>query len=1296
VRPDKKTSYKAEKKAPARAHRQGVVGYSKKSALLEEAITHMNTGKYGRSSAALKELLALDPQNTEARRLFATLHLRLGSLVTAREAFESLANEAIGRQDYWLAESLLREYLAAGPRCIPFLELLAHVHEEKGDEMAAVAELGKAVEILLEDPDPDNPQKPAQIYSKIRQLAPASPVAFQFASLFDIRTGEIRISQCAAQRQTTPSEMPNSQPLQGTTSTAETLGSSDVISWEQMDEAHPAAAPPSADLSSIDAYQAPTDLSPASAVVESTPWSPEPSCTPLTNDKSEGDAAPFLNEPAWDARQAIPTLRGESELDQAAQAETSASMPTIDESPSPSSIAFEPSADPSADIPPSHAAASEPSSGPSRMPWEHVADAGLQIVEPEPSIQTPPASEPVPQTSSESLAWPATPEGTMNQASFRDLNHDEVVQPEGRGEPEALAMEQPTTVTTADPIPELPPPASPPQSPSTSFSWNAIFDTAWKFAIGSTTPSSAEAIKERAETVTHGLEKELEAVKQVPAAPEPTGRVDAQPLSPTTPLERETVESSSEQSPSSQDNAWTEPPAFNTNSPAGASLPEAALPHAEPIQESALSPAPPLPVSFTLVEDAHVIPQPSAVEPTSSAPTEASVPPVSLTLEPTPVIETPMAAESPSSVETSQAIVAPPTEAPQNPTSPVSPAPWNTGEVAVQPHRPSKKKKKWEKDPVEATEAPAAPSAFDAQHEPIYGSEQTWEPLSEHATETVVEEIIQKPVNTRPEWAQASDTITLSPPVDAPPAWHETTADSQGFTRERSSSAAASAVDVLFSSSARIEREPYIQTKDRLSSPKRRPWILSRLARLRIAIVSFVWSCFSTTRAFALFCASLVVLSFVVAALAVGAVGLAWIVMEEPPSSRYQNLTTSPQRLITDHERNGYLLLLGFDAPVAQNPVQAGYERKAGDTDMADAQACMTIGQATGGSSNTAASAHLVQGWFKGTDPLAQLKLNGQTIKSMVTQEATALERYQRWMSMSFDDWGYGQIFSPNCGRILLAHQLFLLDGFSQDHGTGLSRLEKDMESWRAALGQSKTLMVKMLAATAIQDDVTIVSGLLARPETDAATVGRLANVVRPLDQLELSVRWPMQSHFVWATHHVSAELKKERAEDHPFYVSLAAAMPLPIQRRANAYAEYYDAANKAVAEGRYTNLPQASNFLRTSANSAIDYLANPLEHLIGIEPLPLWDPYVGQMVETDAHLRLASLQVLVRRGAQEKDVLARLAKAGQAYYDPFTGLPMLVNQQKRLLYSVGRDGKDQDGDRQHDVVVAIPVVPGR
>jgi hypothetical protein len=149
--------------------------------------------------------------------------------------------------------------------------------------------------------------------------------------------------------------------------------------------------------------------------------------------------------------------------------------------------------------------------------------------------------------------------------------------------------------------------------------------------------------------------------------------------------------------------------------------------------------------------------------------------------------------------------------------------------------------------------------------------------------------------------------------------------------------------------------------------------------------------------------------------------------------------------------------------------------------------------------------------------------------------------------------------------------------------------------------------------------------------------------------------------------------------------------MRLPVQRRANAYAEYYEAANKAVAGGRYTNLPKVSAYVRTPPTVLTDYLVNPAEHIVGIEPLPSWDPFVYRMVEMDAQLRLAGLQAWLRRGPQDGDVLMRMAKAGQAYYDPFTGLPMLVNQRKGVIYSVGRDGKDQEGDGSRDVTAAIP-----
>jgi hypothetical protein len=541
---------------------------------------------------------------------------------------------------------------------------------------------------------------------------------------------------------------------------------------------------------------------------------------------------------------------------------------------------------------------------------------------------------------------------------------------------------------------------------------------------------------------------------------------------------------------------------------------------------------------------------------------------------------------------------------------------------------------------------------------------------------------------------QASEQITFSRPHVTPrEEWQNSSSDSlsRPLASVSTPTVASSAVDVLFSST---ERGSYSQTRDRLLSSKPRPRLVARLHRIRIGVLSFVGSCFSTTRSLTFLALAIAATTGIVAALGAGALGLAWMAMEDPPSALYQNLTIIPPRVITDPKKNGYLLLLGFEAPSGQDPVQFGYEQKAGEQDVAASQVCMGGDDAKEGSASGGATGHVVKGWFRSANPVAQLKGQSDTIKSLVAREASSLARYRQWLTMPFDDWGYGQLLSPNCDHVLLAHRLFLLEGFAQDSATGLDRLETDMQAWRAALGQSKTLMMKMLAVAAVQDDAAMASGLLSRSELDGTSVTRLSKMVRPLDQVELSVRWPMQSHFVWATKAVSAELKDDKSNDRPWHVSLVAGMRLPIQRRANAYAEYYEATNKAVAEGRYLNLPKPSGFLRTPATGLMDYLANPVEHIVGIEPLPSWDPYVMRMMETDAQLRLVGLQAWIRRGPQDGDLLTRLAKAGQAYYDPFTGLPMLVNQRKGLIYSVGRDGKDQEGDRTYDVAVAIPSVP--
>jgi hypothetical protein len=1254
----------------------------------------MNAGKYGRSSAALKELLALDPHNTEARRLFATLHLRLGSLVTARQAFESLAREAIERQDYWLAESLLREYLAAGPRCVPFLELLAHVFEGKGDAMAAVAELGKAIDILVEDPDPDNPRKPGELYAKIRELAPASPVAFRLASMFDIQTGEfLRSPSPQPVQPPVPDDSGTSSAGIATLSHGESV--TEVMPWDQVEEPPADTTPPSTlSLSSAEPGEVPFGIAPSATVLEG---------------ESVPQVAADIQD--WKGSQSLETIIPSASEPQDAEQEqiTSAlAEPSLEsESSTIENFSIQSPLEESAQIPPaaegsetfsSETVPIEPSSSSlsSPMPWEQVEESTIRIAESEPSPSVDIEQKREADVVLTTLIQPE-PEALPPEAS---VPHEEPPVREG-------AVAQTAAVTSAEP--STPVAHAESDSPrSAPFSWEAIFQKAWTFSTKSsddslslTIPNGDPDLVENPPHQSDGITTRQALEVELPTTPSPTS------LEPTF-LLRESGSTQEAVSPAEQESLSAQEPEsaalmWETATPPIELSPQVELQTAVPAEPLKASPAPSEEVAIvdpaSVHEERQLSTELDQTPPSASIITpEHAVPPIPQ--ETIPEISEPPVTE-PAQGQLASVASKDTTATASVPPAPVEPAPphpteqqshWSTGEVAVQHHRPSRKKRRWEKEIVE----PSAPEPTSARSldEPV-------ETLAEPSTETInrMSEAIPSPSapiipeeDTRPEWIRESESITfVRQEPQSPVSWDEIPSDLTGSKPEPIVSAAASAVEVLFESTGRGSQ---VRTHDRLATTKPRPRFMARLHRVRIGLVSFVCSCFATTRSIVISLLTLIVICAILAIVGIVVIEVAWRVMEEPPNAAYQNLTTGPQRSSVDTKKNSYFLLLGFEAPRGQDAVLTGQERKADDNDLLAARACLKGHDDASGLQATSASSSVMKGWLKSSDPAARFKGQAESVRSWTAQESTALGRYQQWLKLPFEDWGFGEIISPNCPHILSTHRLYLAEGFGQDLATGLERLETDMEAWRSVLAQSKTLMIKMLAADAVLDDAAIASGLLIRPDLDDASVARLGKIVRPLDQVELSIRWPMQSYFTWATKTVKTALKQDRTDERPFHVSLAAAMSLPIQRRSNDYANYYEAANRAVAEGRYLALPKMSGFIRTEADSTIDYLANPIEHIIGIEPLPSWDPYVGQMVEIDAQLRLASLQVWIRRGPKEGAFLTKLAKAGQSHYDPFTGFPMLVNSQKGLMYSVGRDGKDQEGDPTHDVVAIIP--PGR
>ena len=159
------------------------------SDLMAEATRRIEEGQYAGAEAMLTQLLSREPGNPEICQLLARMHLLQGNLVVALGEYRFLAGAALRAQDYGMAESLIADYLKVEPASVPMLELLGELYQEKGDAATAAQHYGRAVELLLEHPEPGMPTLPAELFEKVQALAPGSAIARKLAPAFDPNAG---------------------------------------------------------------------------------------------------------------------------------------------------------------------------------------------------------------------------------------------------------------------------------------------------------------------------------------------------------------------------------------------------------------------------------------------------------------------------------------------------------------------------------------------------------------------------------------------------------------------------------------------------------------------------------------------------------------------------------------------------------------------------------------------------------------------------------------------------------------------------------------------------------------------------------------------------------------------------------------------------------------------------------------------------------------------------------------------------------------------------------------------------
>lgn len=435
--------------------------------------------------------------------------------------------------------------------------------------------------------------------------------------------------------------------------------------------------------------------------------------------------------------------------------------------------------------------------------------------------------------------------------------------------------------------------------------------------------------------------------------------------------------------------------------------------------------------------------------------------------------------------------------------------------------------------------------------------------------------------------------------------------------------------------------------------------------------------------------------------------GLIWSSKGLAPSETLARLLEPPPHYISDPRQNGYFYMLGLTAAPPLEPAWVGYDMWR-EADAKPVAATFDYDQPGRSDARTAVLASVLAPIWSSDDLLAELRRREFALRTSVNQYSLYLTRYDRWLGMKFEDQGFAHRAIPRCEDIFLVHRLFLADGFSQRLSSGMNRLQRDISAWRLILRDARTLSMKVLAQVMIVDDVNLLSKVFARPSVDRSFLPLGASLVTPLTPFEYSLRWPIRHQLTlgvqrdrlhgmigggseelseanerWLVEAAALPSQSFRRVEHPASSSFLG-IPFQTQRVWDTYAVYYEAVITASDTGR-GSLP---TFREVSASTGRGFLDKAFSSATF---QPEWDLFHQHLMETDARLRLASLQMVLRRPSAHTTVPNRLAEIGARYFDPFTGLPMLWSPTQKKIYSVGKDRFDDGGDSSFDI--SVPAV---
>ena len=263
-----------------------------------------------------------------------------------------------------------------------------------------------------------------------------------------------------------------------------------------------------------------------------------------------------------------------------------------------------------------------------------------------------------------------------------------------------------------------------------------------------------------------------------------------------------------------------------------------------------------------------------------------------------------------------------------------------------------------------------------------------------------------------------------------------------------------------------------------------------------------------------------------------GGLALRWHVLfcQRPrPDVAFGRLLHAPQRSIQNPYHNGYFYLIGLMAASPLDPAKTGYEIWVEETEDAR-RGASEKGKPTEPTSSSLSHPSTTSAAWEADDPLHEFRKKEAPFRAAASQYHILLTRYERWLGMPFDDWGFGRKVVPLGKHILAIHRLYVARRVFRQDDAGTRAASKGTASWRTVLREAKTIDTKVFAQVMITDDFQLLSRILAKPMVDKAIVTMGLQLTLPLSEAEYSLRWPIR-------HQVALAVKEgapRSRSDHP------------------------------------------------------------------------------------------------------------------------------------------------------------------